>query len=177
VKPDHPVQRDIRNTLEAVMQETPHAQDYATDGCSIPTCAFSLAALARGFAKLAGDARAEVLLRACAAEPFYVAGSKRFDTEIIALFGARAYVKTGAEGVYCGVLPELNIGFALKCLDGATRAAECMTANLIDALLPMNDDERAKLAPLCAPMLTAWRGAEVGKINIANGLKKALQAL
>ena len=34
-------------------------------------------------------------------------------------FGARVFVKTGAEGVYCGALPEQGLGLAVKCDDGA----------------------------------------------------------
>ena len=33
-------------------------------------------------------------------------------------------MKSGAEGVYCGALPERGLGFAVKIDDGATRAAE-----------------------------------------------------
>ena len=40
------------------------------------------------------------------------------------LFGARVFVKTGAEGVYCGALPEQGLGIAIKCDDGAGRAAQ-----------------------------------------------------
>ena len=31
----------------------------------------------------------------------------------------RIFVKTGAEGVYCAAVPELGLGIALKCDDGA----------------------------------------------------------
>jgi L-asparaginase II len=181
----HPVQRDIRVHLEEIMQEKLASNECAIDGCSIPSCMFSLKALARGFARLGTGknlsedqgAAATRLRQACAAEPFYTAGTGRFDTRIIELFGARAYVKTGAEGVYGGILPGLKLGFALKCLDGGTRAAECMTANIIAALLPMSEDERQQLAPLCAPVLTNWRGVEVGKVQINKELEARLAQL
>ena len=36
----------------------------------------------------------------------------------------RLFVKVGAEGVFCAAVPELGLGIALKCDDGAGRAAE-----------------------------------------------------
>ena len=43
-----------------------------------------------------------------------------------------AAIKTGAEGVFCAILPAQGLGIALKIADGATRAAEAaMTALLI----------------------------------------------
>ena len=177
VAPDHPVQRDLRALLEDLLAEKLQPDASAIDGCSIPTYAFSLSSMARGFAKLPKESAAQRLLSACAAQPFYTAGAGRFDTGVMEIFGARAYVKTGAEGVYIGVLPELKLGFALKCLDGATRAAECVTANIIDALLPMSDGERTQLAPLCTPVLKNWRGVEVGMIGLAKELHKVLSKI
>ena len=65
-------------------------------------------ALARAFARFGTGAglapeRAKAAARlraACAAHPWHVAGTGRFCTEIMQRFGARVFVKTGAEGVY-----------------------------------------------------------------------------
>ncbi|MES2906720.1 MAG: asparaginase [Pseudomonadota bacterium] len=180
VQPDHPVQRDIRALLEKVLSET--VSTIAIDGCSIPAYTFSLIAMARGFAQLGTGqglpenelAAAARLRAACAAYPFYVAGTGRFDTKVMQMFGDRVFVKTGAEGVYCGIFPEKKLGFVLKALDGATRAAECMTANLIASFLELSENEKEFLAPLCAPVLTNWRGTEVGKIKPADKFLAAL---
>ena len=47
--------------------------------------------------------------RACArrsrAHPFMVAGSDRFDTQVMQALGERVYCKVGAEGVFCASLP------------------------------------------------------------------------
>lgn len=69
------------------------------------------------------------------AEPFYVSGTDRMDTRLMIAGVGRIFVKVGAEGVYCGALPELGLGFALKCDDGAVRAAETMVAALIAQLM------------------------------------------
>ena len=140
---------------------------------SIPTWAVPLDRLAHAFAKFAtgahmsqSRAKAAARLRAaCAAQPYFVAGTGRFCTGIMELFGARVLVKTGAEGVFCGALPEQGIGVALKCDDGAKRAAEVAMAAMIARFLPMTDEERAALERFMRPMLRNWNGIEVGGLR------------
>ncbi len=60
-----------------------------------------------------------------------VAGTGRFDTTAMEALGARAFTKTGAEAVFCGALPELGLGIALKIDDGGTRASEAVMATLL----------------------------------------------
>jgi L-asparaginase II len=107
---------------------------------------------------------------ACAAQPYYVAGTGRFCTEIMTRFGARVLAKTGAEGVFCGALPELGLGIALKCDDGGTRAAEVTMAAMIARFLPMLDDARAALARFVQPTLRNWNGIEVGGLRPSDAL-------
>jgi L-asparaginase II len=68
------------------------------------------------------------------AEPFLVAGTGRFCTRINEALPGVAQVKTGAEGVFCGMLPGLGLGIALKMRDGAARAAEVAMATLLGHL-------------------------------------------
>ena len=60
-------------------------------------------------------------------------------------FGARVFVKTGAEGVYCGALPELGLGIAVKCDDGAGRAAAAIMAAVIARFLPLEPPSARRL--------------------------------
>jgi L-asparaginase II len=171
---DHKVQRFV---AEAVGEVTGHRLDRETafgiDGCSIPTFAVPLKKLAHGFAKLAtgegvGPERAKAFARlraACAAEPFMVAGSGRFCTDVMGLFSERVFVKTGAEGVFCAALPGQGLGVALKCLDGASRASEVMMATLIAKLVPMDEAERAKFQRFVTPVMKNWNGITVGGLR------------
>ena len=126
VAADHLVQREVRAALEDLTGTALAEERCGIDGCAIPTWAVPLTALAHAFARfgtgrgLAPErAKAAARLRAaCAAQPYYVAGTGRFCTEIMKRFGARVLVKTGAEGVFCGALPEQGLGIALKCDDG-----------------------------------------------------------
>jgi L-asparaginase II len=145
------------------------------DGCSIPSYAVPLSALALGFARFGtghgfGPERAKAAARirkAVAAHPFMVAGTGRFDTRAMEQLGARLFTKTGAEGVYCGALPELGYGIALKCDDGAGRAAEIAMAALIARFLPMSEAEARAFAPLRENILKNWNGVEVGRVRAA----------
>ena len=176
-EPAHPVQREVRGSLEALGGTAIGEDVCATDGCSVPTWAMPLAALARAFAGfgsgqgLAPDrAKAAGRLReACAAHPWHVAGTRRFDTELMTAFGARVFVKGGAEGVHCAALPELGLGIAVKCDDGAGRAAEVMMAATL-ARLFASDTDRAALAPFLRPTLRNWNGMAVGSLRPAAAL-------
>jgi L-asparaginase II len=151
----------------------------AIDGCSVPTWAVPLRNLAHGFAKFGTGhgisverARAAARLRqACANKPWYVAGTDRFCTEIMQLFGERVFVKTGAEGVYCAALPEQGLGIALKCDDGAGRAAQAIMAAGIARFLSLAASERAGLERFVAPTLRNWNGFEVGQIQVSEALR------
>jgi L-asparaginase II len=122
-------------------------------------------ATGRGLAP-ARAAAARRLFAAIAAEPFYVAGTGRFDARAITALGGRAITKTGAEGVFCAALPELGLGLAVKADDGGTRAAEVMIAALIARFL----ETPAGFAELLRPTLKNWRGAQVGAIRPAGPL-------
>ena len=174
----HPVQRAARAAIADVTGATLGEDVCATDGCSIPTYAVPLRALALGFARLATGAglapgratAARRIFAAVAANPAMIAGEGRFDTEVMRLFGPRVFVKTGAEGVYCAALPELGLGFAVKADDGATRAAQAMIATLIRRFLTADGEDRARLGPFAAPILRNWSGIEVGALRAAGPL-------
>ena len=171
-EPSHPVQRMVRHTIES-MTGVPLAQDdCAIDGCSAPTWAVPLLSLARGFARFGTGvglppdrATAAARLRAaCTAHPWHVAGTGRFCTQIMERIGARIFVKTGAEGVYCAALPEQGLGIAVKCDDGAGRAAEVMIAATL-VRMARSITESGELEPFARVTLRNWNGLEVGTIR------------
>lgn len=173
VKPDHPIQQNIKSTMEDVLGAV-HGQELCgTDGCSIPTYAVPLLNMAQGFAKMAtgiglSDERgkaARILLKSCMNKPFYMAGTKRFCTDIMTLGTGRIFAKTGAEGVFCGALPELGLGIALKCDDGGTRGSEAMMAATLAHLLGEKDALYVSLLALANTTITNWLGIEVGNIR------------
>ena len=158
IKYDHPVQRRLRETMSDLCGLDANAVPYGTDGCGIPTLATPLKSLAQAMASMADPSRlsssrvdaANRIRKAMNAEPFMVAGSGRFCTRINEAAPGVIQVKTGAEGVFCGMLPTLGLGVALKVWDGAGRAAEVAMAALLDHLgvLPAAQREEVLHPPI-----------------------------
>jgi L-asparaginase II len=178
VSADHPVQQLVKATLERVTDTSLATASRGIDGCSIPTYAMPLTMLATAFAKLAtgsrlpaDEAAAAKRIRACVAQhPHMVAGTGRFDTAVMQVLGARAFTKTGAEGVFCAALPESGLGIALKCDDGSTRAAELMMATVLAQFVPFSEADRQQLSARLSPVLTNWNRLVVGRVRPAGPL-------
>jgi len=175
---DHPLQQAIRAIMADLTGAVLSRDNCGTDGCSIPTYAVPLSGLARGFGKLATGkglepiraAAARRLINACMAEPFYVAGTKRFCTKLMEVAPGKIFAKTGAEGVFCALLPDKGLSFAVKAEDGATRAAEAMIAALLARHFDEGSAEKAALLGLSRHGMTNWNGLHVGTIRVTDVL-------
>lgn len=169
---DHPVQRTVANTLSEVYGARLES-GQGVDGCSIPTYAVPLQNLAHGFARFATGlglapgraAAAARLRRAVAANPELVAGSGFLDTRLAAHFGERLFTKTGAEGVFCAALPDLGLGLALKCDDGALRGSEAILLGLLAELMGWSEADRLAFPDVLDPPLRNWNGILVGEVR------------
>jgi L-asparaginase II len=173
VQATHAIQRQIRDVMSDITG-TPHiTQNMAIDGCSIPTYAVPLRNLALGFARFGSGqglsldrARAaQRILAAIALNPEMIAGQGRFDTEVMKILGAGVMLKLGAEGVYCGAIPEFGIGIALKCDDGTIRAAEVMMAAILRKILNNDAVHSAAFEAHVNPILKNWNGIEVVRLT------------
>jgi L-asparaginase II len=171
--PAHPVQRAVKAALEDLAGVALGEESCAVDGCSVPTWALPLENLARAFACFAtgrgfkpARAKAAARLRAaCAAEPYYVAGTGRFALVAMERLRENLFVKTGAEGVFCGAIPGQGLGIALKIDDGAGRAAEALMAALVIRLMRLDGADRALIDDFARPVLRNWTGIEVGRLR------------
>jgi L-asparaginase II len=182
VAPDHVVQREVAASIEEATGARLSEETRGVDGCAIPTYAFPLVALARGFARLGTgqglsqeSATAAARIRAAvAAHPMTVAGKGRFDTEIMSLLGPRVFTKSGAEGVSCAALSETGLGVAVKADDGAGRAAQVMIAALIEHFGGFGEETSAALVRFVSPQLFNWNGAQVGRLRPTGPLARTL---
>jgi len=140
IDPDHPIQVAIKTAFEEVTGED--SPGYGIDGCSAPNFATSVQGLARAAAGFAGagarsGTRAEAqvaLTKAMMAHPELVSGHGKAPTELMRLADDKAAVKDGADGVYVAILPELELGVAVKISDGAGRGADVAIAAILDQL-------------------------------------------
>lgn len=167
LSPSHPVQRRVTAAMEMMCGLSLDGQEPGIDGCGIPVWTVPLRGLATGWARLADPAATSddvgaagtTLLDAMTAEPWFVAGTDRSCTRIMKERGPRVAVKTGAEGVYCGVDRADGIGIALKCDDGAGRGAELAIEAVLRRVL-------GEPAPAPTPVHNA-AGTIVGEIRTA----------
>jgi L-asparaginase II len=162
----HPVQRAIARTIAALCDCDADLAPCGIDGCSVPTWAIPLRNLALGFARLTSpdNSGARRVIAAVRAHPFMVAGTGRFDTVLMQAV-PRAFIKTGAEGVYCGSIPHAGLGIALKCDDGAGRAAEAAMASVLASLNVWTAEEKALLSGFTRSELSNWRRLPVGDVH------------
>jgi L-asparaginase II len=107
------------------------------------------------------------IVEAMAAEPFLVAGTDRFCTQIMDVVGRKVVLKTGAEGVYTASLRELGLGIALKVDDGASRGAETAMGQLLRHLGIITNEEAARLADILTPPVRNRVGRETGRVKPA----------
>ena len=180
----HRVQRAARDAVAELTGAALDDSQAGIDGCSIPTYPIPLAALARGFARFgAGEglgpkraAAARRLRAAVARRPDLVSAAHAFDARAMALAGEGAFVKTGAEGIHAAALPALGLGIAVKCEDGASRAAETAIAAALAAFAPkLGLDPRAVEACRIADLFNR-NGAVTGEVRIEAASGAALGA-
>ncbi|NDW04897.1 asparaginase [Jiella pacifica] len=174
VGPNHPVQVRAKAVIEDLTGRSLNVDVCGTDGCSIPTYAAPLRDFASAFAKIASGRgiepqRAEAarsLVDACMAEPFEMSGTGRACLKLMQAAPGKVFVKTGAEGVFCGALPELGLGFALKIDDGARRASETLAAALLARAMGEGEPALAEtFAAMANEDLTNWRGTRTGSLR------------
>ena len=169
----HPVQQRILGVMEQLCGQDLSRAPWGTDGCSIPTIALPLEALAYGMARLADPqdlpaVRADAatrLLAAWGAHPHLVGGTGTFDTGFMQALSSRVLVKSGAEGVCCAIIPEAGIAAAVKVEDGTARAAGPALAALLHKLDLISDAEHDSVADLAHPALRNRAGMKVGAVE------------
>ena len=178
-RPEHPVQQRIVASLRAYTGEDLGADVRGTDGCSAPNWAIPVASLATAFARFITAegpgkphrAASERIAKSVWAAPDMVAGPGRLDTIVMSKVPGEVFMKTGAEGVYCGAFPALGLGFAVKIDDGTKRAAEAVTTALLNRILPATRGLGGD------GTLRNWVGTEVGAMRVSGDVERALEAV
>jgi L-asparaginase II len=169
---DHPVQQRIASSMAQMCEYDYQNASWSPDGCSAPTWAIPLYNLALGFAKFASpDSLTKDQQRACnklfdavVTHPFMVAGTERYCTDMMALLGKRVFLKVGAEGVYIAAIPDLKLAIALKCEDGATRAAESVMTALLGFIGATDHVDETTLARFQNVEIKNWNKIVTGDI-------------
>jgi L-asparaginase II len=120
LSPDHPLQQAIEARLAEAAGEP--VTSVVVDGCGAPQHALSVTGLARGVLSLVqapDGSRDRAVADAMRAEPWFVAGTGREDTDLMRAVPG-LLVKGGADGVHVAALPGRG-AVALKLDDGGDR--------------------------------------------------------
>jgi len=171
----HPLQNAISEAWDDVTDDA--NPEFAIDGCSAPNFATRLSGLARAMAAFAaaktdGGTRQAAMVRlreAMVLHPDLVAGEGRACTRLMRAMNGRVAIKTGAEGVFVAIVPELEIGVAVKISDGARRGAEAAITHILGALGVLDPAHPDAQAFSHGPIRN-WKGVETGYYRIADRL-------
>jgi L-asparaginase II len=133
---DHPLQQAIEARLAEAAGEEVTA--VVVDGCGAPQHALSVTGLARGVLSLVeapAGTRDRSVADAMRAEPWFVAGTGREDTELMRAVPG-LLLKGGADGVHVAAMPGRG-AVALKMDDGGERGrTPALSAGLIRLGVP-----------------------------------------
>lgn len=175
----HPVQQHMLHIIADMSCISTDKIALGTDGCGVPVFAMPLEALAYAYAQLGNpvnlsDSRAAACRRiigAISREPFYLAGTDRFDTSLIEVTHGRIIGKMGAEGIFALAIPEKSWGIALKIEDGAKRALYPAVMETLIQLKLLHEHEIEALHSFYRPDIKNCHNEVVGSIQPVAKLK------
>lgn len=171
---EHPVQQAMKQTVKEMCElETMNEMYLGTDGCGVPVFGMSIRQLALAYAHLGAPVklspkRAEAckrILNCIIKHPFYLAGTDRFDTQLVKITQGRIVGKMGAEGIFALTVPEKSLGMVIKIEDGSQRAVYPAVVEALQQLRLVTPSELKQLAPFHVPILYNWNGLPVGRIE------------
>jgi L-asparaginase II len=175
---DHDLQIRLRNVLSELSGEDIHRAPWGIDGCGIPTYAMSLGAMARSIGALLPNQAltlerkeaCRMIREAVLSQPYFIGGTGDFCSDLMALAQGRLVVKTGAEGVYAGVMLREGLSFSMKVRDGNARASRVAVGALLRAFNGITDHDFLQLSSHTQPPVKNWEGLTVGKIFVPHPL-------
>jgi L-asparaginase II len=173
LSPDHPAQREILRVCAALLSVKPQILVIGVDGCGIPVIAVALKTAAYFYARL-GDPSlfpselASALGRvrnAMIAYPQFVAGTNRFDTDLMIATRPKVLAKGGAEGYHGSAALERGLGMTVKVADGNYRAVAPFVLGRLAQLGILSERECGLLETYRAPKVKNYAGKIVGEIH------------
>ncbi|MCX7979082.1 MAG: asparaginase [Bdellovibrionaceae bacterium] len=174
---EHPAQVRLRKVLSDLLRIQLDKCGWGIDGCGIPTYAVPLQSLAVGMLSFINstmfpvrDAALAKIREAAVGNPQLLSGTGESVAEIISATQGRVILKSGAEGVFCALLPQKKQALALKVVDGGRRAAEVALLHICRLLGAISEAEFSNLRKIANPELTNSRGDRVGEIRVARGV-------
>ncbi len=170
---EHPFQMHLRKYLTEITEIDFSKAPHAIDGCCIPTYGVSLQKLAMAMSLLLSDETSNPhqkyfskVFESMQKHPEYVSGMNEFVCRVNRVSEGRALVKTGADGVYIGFMPQQGLTFALKVIDGAVQAAEAASLYLLKEYGALTSEEIEKIQGSVEPFVLNSKNEKVGVIRV-----------
>ena len=132
----HPLQKLILTKFAEILKMPPDEFIGVHDDCGAPVYLMSIAQMATLYASLSSGSNLELerIVRAMTHHPELIAGTGRFDTQLMQLTQGEIVSKAGAEGVQCiGKVGE-GMGLAIKSSDGSKRAKFAVAIYLLQQM-------------------------------------------
>ncbi len=177
--PEHPVQQCVRGVVAAAFGIDSAALVCGVDGCGAPNYAVPLARLATAYAWLGGAGAARLAAeraRVCAAMTGHaglVSGLKRLDLLVMHAGRGDWVAKSGADGVQALAIRSHGLGIAIKIADGAPRAREVVTLEVLRQLGLRDGHEEDALALAACPPILNHHGVVTGDVRPVFTLRPA----
>lgn len=170
---DHFAQVRLRKSLSSLMDLDFDKAPWGVDGCGIPTYAVPLKSLAVGLSHFfrsegAHSSALQRIFKSCFAHPEFVSGTGAFPLQLYRKSEGKAFIKSGAEGTYCGLLPEKGISFAIKTLDGNDRASRMVAAQIFAREGAFSSLSEGEVKEFTEPVVKNTRNEVVGTLKDLN---------
>jgi L-asparaginase len=132
----HPVQRLILSKFAEILKMPPDEFIGVHDDCGAPVYLMPISQMATLYAYLASGSSLDLerIVRAMTHHPELIAGTGKFDTQLMQLTNGEIVSKAGAEGIQCiGKVGE-GMGLTIKTSDGSKRAKYAVAIYLLQQM-------------------------------------------
>jgi L-asparaginase len=132
----HPLQRLILSKFAEILKMPPDEFIGVHDDCGAPVYLMPISQMATLYAYLASGSSLDLerIMRAMTHHPELIAGTGKFDTQLMQLTNGEIVSKAGAEGIQCiGKVGE-GMGLTIKTSDGSMRAKYAVAIYLLQQM-------------------------------------------
>lgn len=176
IEVDHPVQIEMKEAIARSVDIPSSYINTGIDGCGVPVFLLAISGMARGYGKLATPQKAhmatdfthalEKIQKAIQENPFYIAGTERFETILMEEMKGEILAKSGTDGIFCVSHLPSSEGLVLKVADGNSRAFAPATLSLLKEMGWITKEEYLNLWGKSVFLLKNHRGDLIGDIQV-----------
>lgn len=172
-EPEHPVQREILETMAYMAGIEQKEIKLGTDGCGFPVFSLPLSALSNAYLKLACPdliedpstrSAVETITGAMNEYPVMVGGTQRVDS--VLLEDSNIVAKGGFKGVFGFALKKERLGITFKVLDGSEEEWAYIAQSILEQIGYSNRKTIERLAEVYPPDIRNDAGKVVGRAEI-----------